>query len=331
MTLVELNKAIAAQKLPALIYLYGEEAFLLEECLKTLVAAVVDDAMRDFNYLVVSGKELDPVSLIDVANTYPVFASKRMIVIRQAQNISVEKLETLQPYINNPAAECCLVFCADKIDKRKKFFQLFKKQGELIEFKPLYPDKIPAFIRERVRLMKKQFSEDGLQLFCRRVGSNLSEIISELNKLGSYCGDETLIDVCHVATVVSDTRVENVFDLTDAIGGKNLPAAFASLERLQADGEAPLKILAMVTRHFRQLWKTRSLLDQHTTAQEIARIVRINPYFVERVVSQARKFRGENYAQAFELFVKLDLALKSSGGHPPALMQQLVTDLERLA
>ena len=327
MTANELRKAAGQNKLPSLIYLYGEEAFLLDECLNELIAATVAKGSRDFNFLVVGGKELDPTTIMDTARTFPVFAPRRMIVIKQAHTMSAAQLDLLATYIADPVAECCLVFCATKIDKRKKFFQLFKKHGELVEFKPLYPNKIPAFVRERVRMFDKQFSEDGMELFCRRVGVNLSEIVAELNKLCSYCGDATLIDVTDVAAVVSDTRIDSVFDLTDAIGSKNLSKTLVLLERLYDEGEAPLMILAMITRHFRQLWQTSALLQQNSSQQDIARAIRVNPYFVGQIVNQAQQSNPASYPLAFDLFIKLDLALKSSGAQPQALLQQLVMDL----
>jgi len=327
----ELRIAAKNKKLPALICLYGEEAFLLDECLNYLLDATLDKASRDFNLLVVGAKEVEPASLMDTARTFPMFVHQRMIVVKQAHNLRTDQLDLLLDYIADPVPECCLIFCADKIDKRKKFFQQFKKTGELVEFKPLYPNKIPAFVRERVRTLDKMFSEDAMALFCRRVGSNLSEIVTELNKLCNYCGDTRLIDVADVAAVVSDTRIDSIFDLTDAIGGKDLSRSLILLERLQDEGEAPLKILAMVTRHFRQLWKAKSLLAQGVAHQEIARRVRINPYFLPDVVRQAEKISSHSFPESFELFIELDLALKSSGAQPKALLQQLAQDLVRLA
>ena len=330
MTPADLHKAINSNKLPPLLFLYGEEAFLLEQSLKHLLNVAVDPTTRDFNLLMLSGKEVDPTLVMDTARTFPAFAERRVIVIKQAQDISAANLEALLPYIQEPCDECCLVFCADRIDKRKKFFQRFNKTGELIEFKPLFANKIPAFVRDQARQIGKQFSEDGMQLFCKRVGTNLTEIHGELSKLASYVGDTSVIDVADVAAVVCDTRVDSIFDLTDVVGARKLSQSLMLSERLQLEGEAPLKILAMLTRHFRQLWKTRSLLEQGASQQDIAKTVRINPYFVERIVQQSRQFAIGTYPKAFELFLQMDLAMKSSGAHPQALLQKLLTDLVRL-
>jgi hypothetical protein len=63
-------------------------------------------------------------------------------------------------------------------------------------------------------------TEDALALFCRRVGSNLQEVHGELTKLFAYLGERTLADAADVAAVVSDTRVDSIFDLTNALGGR---------------------------------------------------------------------------------------------------------------
>ncbi|MDY0190334.1 MAG: DNA polymerase III subunit delta [Desulfuromonas sp.] len=331
MTENELRTAAKNNKLPSLICLYGEEAFLLDECLTYLLDTTVDRANRDFNLLVVDAKEVVPADIMDTAKTFPVFAARRMIVVKQANNLNASQLDLLIDYIKHPVAECCLVLVANKIDKRKKFFQQFKKNGEMVEFKPLYANKIPAFVQGRLRNLGKQISEDGMALFCRRVGSNLSEIVTELNKLCSYCGDAQVIDTADVAAVVSDSKINSIFDLTDAIGAKDLARSYILLERLQDEGEAPLKILLMITRHFRQLWKTSSLLEQRVAQQDIARRVRINPYFLPDIMRQAKGLSSASYPKSFELFIELDLALKSSGAQPKALLQKLAQDLVHLA
>ncbi|OQY20601.1 MAG: DNA polymerase III subunit delta [Desulfobacteraceae bacterium 4572_35.1] len=327
MTDYELRKAAKNNKLPPLICLYGEEAFLLEECLTCLLDETLDKSSRDFNLLVINGRDVDPASLMDTAKTFPVFVQKRMIIVKQAQDLLAHQLDNLISYISDPVPECCMIFCANKVDKRKKFYQQFKKNGVLVEFKSLYANKIPPFVCERARSANKQFSEDGLALFCRRVGNTLGEIVTELNKLFNYCGDNHFIDVPDVAAVVSDTRIDSVFDLTDAIGAKDLSRALILLERLQDDGEAPLKILAMITRHYRQLWKTSALLEQNVGKQQIASTVKINPYFLTEIIRQTKKISKLSYPQSFELFIKLDLALKSTGAQPRALLQKLAQDL----
>lgn len=324
MTHVELLRAVNDGKAPALIFLYGTEAYLRDRCLEALRNALVPTHARDFNLTVCYGKETAVEAILDTARTFPVFSSHRLVIIKDAHLLSASQLEAFLPYLQDAVPETVLVFVGDKIDARKKFFQEFKKRGELVEFKPLYDNQIPAFVKNHARAADKTFTEEGLALFCRRVGSSLQEIDAELNKLYGYVGEGRLIDVAEVKAVVSDTRVDTVFDLSNALGKRETGAALRFMRRLHEDDAASLGILAMLTRHFRNLWKISELLDQKVPRRDIPRLVGVNPYFADGLISQSSHFSSGQYRRIFELFLQTDVALKSSGAHAEALMEDLV-------
>jgi DNA polymerase III subunit delta len=213
---------------------------------------------------------------------------------------------------------------SDKIDRRKKFFQEFQKRGVTVEFKALYDNQIPAFLRDQLNEAGRSMTEDAVMLFCRRLGTNLQEISGELEKLFAFCGERTLIDVEDVRQIVSDVRSDSIFQLTDALGQRHRAEAVRLLERLLAEGEAPLGLLSMMVRHFRQLWKVRELLDQGAGAKDLPAKVGVNPYFIQGLIAQARHFPPQRFRLIFEEFLEADLALKSSGAHPSAILGGLV-------
>ncbi len=324
MTPAELNKAIERQDIPNLLFLYGEESFLLEKALRRLVDVAVPAEVRDFNFNAFSARECQPNAVLDIALTFPVFARHRMVLVKDAHQFTASDLDQFGPYLKNPVAETYLVFCGDKIDARRKFFQQFKKTGKLVEFKKLYDNQVPGFVRDLARGQGVRFTEDALALFCRRVGANLQEVSGELTKLSAYLGEQSLADVAEVQAVVSDTRVDSVFELTDALGKKQTQLALRLLERIQQEGSAPLLILTMIVRHFRQLWKIRAMVDGNVAEKEIPRRIGINPYFFSGLLGQSKAFSRSQYQRLFEEFLQADLAMKSSGAHPSAILENLV-------
>ncbi len=327
MTVQELDRAIADHRFPNLLYLYGEETFLIERAIQRLRDAALPPDSWDFNLTVVHGRDLVAGRLLEVLQTFPLFAQYRLVLVKDAQLIPAAQLEGLLEYLRQPVPESLLVFSGDKIDGRKKFFQDFKKCGELVEFKKFYDNQIPAFVREQAKVAGRSLTEDAMALFCRRVNSNLQEIHAELVKLFAYGGDARLIDVADVAAVVSDTRAGSVFELTNAVGNRKPGESLRLLGRLLEEGVAPLVILSMLVRHFRQLWKARELVNRREPNKEIARQIGLNPYFLEGLLAQTRNFNQGELQRAFELFLQTDLALKSSGAHPAALLEQLLMGL----
>ena len=118
--------------------------------------------------------------------------------------------------------------------------------------------------------------------------------------------------------------------MTDALGQGDRCVALKLLDRLLAEGQAPLMILAMMTRHFRQMWKISELLAQKVPQNELPKRVGASPYFLRGLMQQAGRFDRQDYRQIFTLFLETDLALKSSGGEPKMYLEKLVFEIALL-
>ncbi len=322
-----LQQAIASHNLPPVLFLYGGEPFLREKALAQIEKAVLTPGSEDFNRQIFYGKGLQVEQLLEAALTFPAFAEKRLVVVKDAQGLTASDIDELYSYIQKPASETCLVFSSDKIDSRRKFFQLLKKSDALIEFKPLNDRQLPGFIRKHLEDGDFSITGDALSLFVSFVGSSLHEVMTELEKLSLYVGEPRLIDVPDIQAVVSNIRAENIFEIGNAVGRQNPGQALILGRHLLADGEAPLKILALLSRHFRQLWKARELQVEGCTSSEIAKGAGVPPFVVDGLIAQARRYSRVDFRRAFKLFVNADLAMKSSGSRPEVVLEDLLVRL----
>lgn len=327
MSLRELQNILQAGSLPGLILLYGQESYFVEKGLQAIRNAVVRPEDMDFNLTRFHGRDFRAIDVIEQARTFPVFAERRLIIIKNVHEASANQLDGLLPYIEDPVPETVLLLTAEKIDSRRKIFQLLKKTGKAIEFKKIYENQLPSFVRELAKTFNVTLTGEGLKLFCKRVGTNLVEVQGELEKLVGYLGDRDLADENDVAAIISDTRIESIFDLTDALGQGDLSTALKLLDRLLAEGQAPLMVLAMMARHFRQMWKVRELTAQNVPQNEFPKKVGVSPYFLKSLNQQASRFDNQDYRQVFNQFLATDLALKSSGGDPKMYLERLVLDI----
>lgn len=327
MTPNELNDAIRNNRLPSLVYLYGAERYFVDRSVQLITDHVVPVEARDFNLQLFTARDNSVDEILDSVRTLPVFTDLRLVIVRDADKLNAADLEALTGYVSEPVPETKLVFVGEKVDKRKKFFQQFQKTGALVEFKGLYENQIPAFVRDQAKAAGYQFTEDAMALFCRRSGTSLQEVVGELEKLFHYIGDRSLVDADDVKAVVSDTRVDSIFDLTNAIGARNTAEALRLLGRLLNDGTAPLLALNMLTRHFRQLWMTRELLDEGQGRKDISRRIGVNPYFIDGLIKQARYFEARHFRFVFEKLLAADLALKSTGNKPDVVLEQLLLEI----
>ncbi len=327
MNVDELYRKLRSQQVPELIFLYGQESYLVQQAARSVREAVLPEAQDDFNDNQFYGKDVTAELILEAAMTYPVFAEKRLVTVKDAHQLPAAELEKLIPYLQNPVPQTCLLFIADKIDNRRKFFQQFKKNGTLVEFKPLSDREIPRYVRDILSRGEVRISADSLDLFCSMMDGNLHEVHAELDKLLTYIGSATLIEVKDVQAVVSRGRAENIFELGNAVGRGDVAKALTLILRLSAAGEAPLKILSLLVRHFRQLWKVREMQVQNYPEKEIAKVAGVPYFVVADLIRQGKKFSRNDFYRAFELFLETDLAMKSSGADAEALLDSLILRL----
>ena len=329
MTADELFRNLKAGKVPELLFLYGKEPFLVQRAVRLVRNAVLESEKDDFNDNQFYGKEATAIAIVESALTLPVFAARRLVTVKDAHLLPAAELEGLLTYLKKPVPETCLLFVADKIDSRRKFFQQFKKAGCLVEFKPLTDRELPGHVRMFLNDRDYRISADALDLFCSMVGGSLHEVHGELDKLLTYLGDRTLVDVTDVQAVVSKGRAENIFELGNAVGRGDISRALGLAKQLTDSGEAPLKILSLLVRHFRQLWKVRELQVQNCNPREIASTAGVPFFVVQTMIAQGKRFSRNDFYRAYELFLDTDLAMKSSGADAEALLESLLLRLTR--
>ena len=325
----ELYRLLDSSRIPPLLLLCGQEPFLIQQAVRAVRSAVLASEKDDFNDQQFHAKETTADQVLEAVLTLPVFAERKLVTVKDVHQMPAAEMERLSGYLDNPVAETCLLLVAEKIDNRRKFFQHFKKCGLIVEFKPLAEKSIPDYVRRSLDRLDIRISADALALFCSMVGPGLHEIHAELDKLISYIGEATLIDVKDVQAVVSRGRAENVFALGRAVGQGNAERALSLATGLCAGGEPPLLVLSLLVRHFRQLWKTRELQVQNYSAKDIARLAGVPIFALDGLLQQAKRFSRKDFVAIYGLFLEADLAMKSSGADAEALLESLVLKLVR--
>ena len=148
-----------------------------------------------------------------------------------------------------------------------------------------------------------------------------------MEKLCLYAGKRQQIARADVEAVISPLRVESIFELTDHIGNRNLVGSFIVLSQLLQSGEAPLRILAMIARHFRMIMKACSCFDQRMSPEKVRSHLKVREFVWVKLLPQAQKFSQSQLERCFQRLWEADLSLKSQRIPGKIIMEQLIADL----
>jgi DNA polymerase-3 subunit delta len=248
-----------------------------------------------------------------------------------------------------------LIFTAAAADRRKRVVKTIATCGAVVELSParersgaLAPESIDALIERIVGGAGKRLASPARQLIHRRAGVHAAVLASELEKLCLYVGDAPVIEEADAAASVRDVAESWIFDFTKALAQRQAAPAVGLLRALFAQGEHPLRLLAVIARELRLLLLARDCLagslagkwTQRTpytvfrdtllpglAESEREALGALHPYVLYQCLQNAGR-AGASWLQRGVLALQeLDIAFKSSAGDPRLRLEAFVLDL----
>jgi DNA polymerase-3 subunit delta len=311
------------------LYLFqGQESFLIEEAIEHIKQAVIQVETADFNYDKFSGKDAQIGDILNLAQTIPFLSDWRLILLTDVQEMATQDQNQMIPYLSNPSPTTCLIMTTEKLDSRTKFAQTLKQHAEIVQFWKLYEREVPQWINGRAKQYGYTISLQTAAYLADFVGNDLRQLDNELKKIIAYSNNNE-ISLDAVQRVVGDIREHDIFELVDAVSEGNIIEVLRILNQLLVEGEQPLKILMMVTRQFRLLWKVKAHLAEKKslTGKQLAEKVGVPYRTAGHLQKQAQRFSQVQIKQGFKRLCEVDRALKLSTNSPKILLEDVLMDL----
>jgi len=220
-----------------------------------------------------------------------------------------------------------LVFSVPEVDRRRKLAKYLEKKGVLIDFPALQGTMLVRWIREELSRKAKEIDEDALNMLLQRSGENLALLKKELEKLTLYMGAQKKIDCSAVEKIVPENAESNIFSLVDELGRKNGVDAVNHLMKMRRQNEPPLRMLAMIARHFRLLYHARLLQQQGVPAAKLSVSLQVPPFVTYKLLEQLPNFSGNSLPRIIALLKETDLQIKTGRLQGEEALEQLVLKL----
>lgn len=308
----KMYKDLEKRALSPIYFIFGDEPYLLNQCVGRFKYAVLNEGATDFNYDLFYASGADISRVVEAVETMPMMAERRLIILKEAQELTDKEWALLEPLINSAVDSSVFVIMASRVDKRKKSIRLLIDKADSVECKKPYENEIPGWIKSIATNLGVLISNDAIHLLHKLVGNHLTEIETELNKLSDFVGGQRKIEVSDVAQVVSRSKDESVFDFTKAVGSNDRLKALEHLVRLMDQGQNGVGIVTLVARHIRILLIIKKGLNEGLTGAKLAHYAQVAPYFLDGYLEQSRHWQTKKLEHALVVLSETDKALKSS-------------------
>lgn len=290
--------------------LYGEEQYLIRQYRDRLKEAIAgDDTM---NLGVFSGSDISQKEIVDLAETLPFFAERRLILIEDS-GLFKKGAEELADYMASVPEMTYFVFVEKEVDRKTKMYKEVKKAGSVVEFARQKDDILLRWINGRLKKNGKQITRDAYALFIQKTGNDMENIDRELEKLICYSLDKENIETADVEAVTTERTENRIFDMVDAVAMHKQKRALELYYDLLALREVPMRIMYLISSQFKRLLVVQAMTNQGFGRKDIASKAGCPEWAVGKYQAQCRAFSLEQLKQAVRDGVEYETAVKT--GH----------------
>lgn len=314
------------KKYHPIYFLCGEEPYYIDKISDYIENNVLDEAEKSFNQTILYGRDTDAITIINEAKRYPMMADRQVVIVKEAQDI--KKIDELNSYFENPTPTTLLVICYKKksVDKRTAFGKNVSKNSVYFESAKLYDNKIPEWIDAYVKEKKYKIDPKAAIMLTEFLGNDLAKISNEIDKLTLNISPNEIISPALIEKFIGISKDYNVFELTKALGLKDVLKANKIVNYFAANPKNNPFILTIsnLYSYFNKLIITHSLKNQSDNV--IASELGVNPYFVKEYKSACANYDYKKLVEIISLLHEYDLKSKgvNNNQEDSELLKELV-------
>jgi len=311
----ELNDQIKTKNFKRLYVFYGDCDYLKNIYADRIIdAALGKGDSRLMNLDSYDEKTYSAEGLSARCETAPFMANFRIIVITNSgvfiPGKQDETKKTEEPLANIPGS-AIVIFIEPKVDKRIALFKTAQKAGMCIEFKKPDENDLIKWVINIAKAHNRAIAPADAAYLLQTAPNDMGILRGEIDKLIDYTYAKGAIEKADIAAIVTRSTESKIFDLTDAIGTKDLKTALDIYNALLFLKEPPILILNMMARQFKLIMACAEVYEKKKNVKDVSAATGLWDFAVKGMLKQSKNFKRETLLQAYRQCLLTDVNIKT--------------------
>lgn len=313
---VKIVNDIKSGNIKPIYFLMGEEPYYIDKLSDYIEKNILSEEEKGFNQTVLYGRDVSIEDIISTSKRYPMMADRQVVIVKEAQDL-IKTIDKLESYAENPMLSTVLVMCYKykTLDKRKKITKYLAKSGVVYESKKLYENQVGDWIKRVLSGKNYAIEPKASAMLVEFLGTDLSKINNELEKLQIILPKGTIISANHIEENIGFSKDFNVFELRKAIGERNVLKAYQIAQYFSENPkDNPMVVTTtLVFGFFIQLLKYHGLKDRNP--KNVAAVLGVNPFFLKDYDLALRNYPMKKVSAIIATLRAIDVKSKGVGAH----------------
>ena len=310
---------------------FGDDLFLRRQVLLGIRHAVLGGDESDFSLTSFDGRTAEFRDVAEELTTLAMFGSQRLVVVDEADEFVSRFRPALEDYVAQPGRSGILLLEVKSWPGNTRLYKAVDAHGLAVDCSAPPAAKLTAWLGNWAKQTHKcQLSASGANMLVEMIGPELGLLDQELAKLALMAGNDKKITPEMIQKMGGGWRAKTTWQMLDLALDGDVTEALRQIDRLLADNEAPIGLLAQISASLRRLAAATRLILQ---AEAAGRRIGVGPaleqagiksFFLKKAESQLRRIGRQRGSQLYRWLLEADLDLKGGSEMPPRLI------LERL-
>ncbi len=332
-----LRKDISGKRFAPVYLIFGDDSFL-KNYYKDTLAKKASDGDPFFN-LQKFESDCNLQEVFDAVNQFPMMAQRKAVVLYDFdfEHCAKSDFDRLVELISNANDTCVLIICFATVDfdakrgaKEKKLLSAVEKVGGVCaEINHRSTTALIKMLSDGAKKRGCNFSEIAIRYLIEVVGTDLSTLQNELNKLCAYVGDGEISKEI-VEQIAVKSVDASVYEYVKQIISGDVSRALTMLDDMFFMRIEPIAILSVAATSYVDIYRAYTANLKGASKSDIAndfKYPKNKLFLIDRATQNLKRFNGVKLRLSLEAIADADKALKSFGKDPRTVLEQLTVKL----
>lgn len=252
--------------------------------------------------------------ILDEASMISLFSSIKVIigVNFDISKIDSDEIDYLSKYVKNINKDVYIVLIASKIDARLKNFKIFKENFNIIDVGKVDNSvQIYDFVNKRIKDSGFSIDKYDIEYFIDKVGNDINNINSELDKLFIYKSEEKQINREDIDLLVIDNIDNVIYEFTNAVIEKNIEKISYMYNNFKKENVSVDYLITSLANVFRQSLIIKMLYNDGKSNYDIAKTINKKEFYVKKMLERLYTYSEDEISKIIIKLAQIDLDYKS--------------------
>ncbi len=311
-------------------FIFGEDYFAIQKAVKLISEKVSPLVESDFDKETLTlEKKANIQSVIGIAATFPFGGGKRLITVKNFENIS--KPDELKSYVNNPEEATVLIITRNGTIKNDSFAKepyksLLQKGFAFIAEEPK-GGALRTWVKSYAAESNLKVNDDNAQLLIDFVGNDRSLLKMQIDKFSDFLKGEGEITAEVIEELASSTKEYDVFSLLKAVGLGDKTKSLEIIYNLLDKGTDLIPIVSLLTKYITLVAQSFEIKKERINEFEASRKMGVSPYFYRNAASSTFFTNNARVVNAGRALLDADIAIKTTAASPKDIATKLIASM----